>query len=779
MALISTTIPNLIGGVSQQPSTVRFNTQGDLQENGLSSPVDGLQQRPPSLHVAAIEDGQLSSAFIHTINRDTEERYVVVVTDGELQVFDIDGDEKTVAFPDGKTYLNAATPARGFRAVTIADYTFIVNRNKTAVMDAAKKTPAFGAEAVVYIEQGFASTKYSITVDSETASKTTSNTASDYETNKIAEDLGDALGTALGADYVVTVLGNAIHVARDNAADFSISVTDSVGNTYMSLTKDKVQRFSDLTPSAPTGMLVEITGDTGSTADNYWVKFVPTNSAAQFDTSGTWQETVAPNITYQIDPDTMPHALIRETDGTFTFRTIEWGERTSGDEDSSPDPSFVGSTIRDVFFWRNRLGFLTGDNVVMSRAGEFFEFFRDTVMTLLDGDPIDVSAAHAKVSYLNHAVPYEQKLMLFSDQTQFAMEGGDMLTSRNASITAVTSFENSATASPVVAGRMVFFASSGLTHSQVREYFSMDRENAKDASNVTSHVPSYLPGEITKFTVSTNEDTLCLLTDGDESSVYVYQYYWMNEDKLQSAWHKWTFDGKVLNIDFIGGTLFLLIQRDDGVYLDKINVVSGRADEESTYLTYLDRRLDETQVSCDYDAEDNETVITLPYIPTGLVEVVDRVTGKVYNVLDIDDDEVTVAGDVSAEDFFVGVPFVFRFRFSTATLKTEGPRGGQIAVTDGRLQVRHWLVDYANTGYFRVEVTPQYRTTHKYHFNGRVLGSGNNLIGSVALESGTLRVPVQSKNDQVVIEIVNDSHLPCFFSGAGWEGFYTLRSRRV
>ena len=46
MALISQSIPNLINGVSQQPPSLRLNTQAELQENGLSSVVTGLSKRP-------------------------------------------------------------------------------------------------------------------------------------------------------------------------------------------------------------------------------------------------------------------------------------------------------------------------------------------------------------------------------------------------------------------------------------------------------------------------------------------------------------------------------------------------------------------------------------------------------------------------------------------------------------------------------------------------------------------------------------------------------------
>ena len=42
-----------------------------------------------------------------------------------------------------------------------------------------------------------------------------------------------------------------------------------------------------------------------------------------------------------------------------------------------------------------------------------FSIFRETVLTIIDSDPIDVSASHTKVSILKHAVPMAEQLCCF------------------------------------------------------------------------------------------------------------------------------------------------------------------------------------------------------------------------------------------------------------------------------------------------------------------------------------------------------------------------------
>src|SRR5690242_13751583 len=115
MGLVSGSISSLVNGVSQQPPWMRLPSQGERQDNAISSLVEGVSRRPPTEHVARISEDPFGDAFLHTINRDTDRRYSVVITDGDLKVFDLtDGSEQTVAFPNGKDYLAATTPETSF-----------------------------------------------------------------------------------------------------------------------------------------------------------------------------------------------------------------------------------------------------------------------------------------------------------------------------------------------------------------------------------------------------------------------------------------------------------------------------------------------------------------------------------------------------------------------------------------------------------------------------------------------------------------------------------------
>ena len=266
--LVSRTIPNLVQGVSQQPEVLRLNSQAGEQVNGFSSVVEGLKKRPPTEYVAKLSSSSLGNAFIHTINRDLNERYIVVVSNGSIAVYDINGVSKTVVNQTNATnYLNSSNPKSDFVCMTVADFTFIVNKNKTTAM-AGTTSPAKIEQAVYSVLQGVNSTKYSITIDGTTYSFTSSNTNS--------EDIRNGLKSAIGSPSGITVsnIGNSSFSIIKSSGTLTVTASDGYGNDASQVVKDKVQNFSDLPVPAIDGQIVQVTGDADSGFDDYYVKFI-------------------------------------------------------------------------------------------------------------------------------------------------------------------------------------------------------------------------------------------------------------------------------------------------------------------------------------------------------------------------------------------------------------------------------------------------------------------------------------------------------------------------
>lgn len=320
MALVSQAIANLLGGVSQRPQAQRDASECEEQINLIADIGTGLRTRPPSVRsstLSATPTSAYDSVHEHDVLRSADDRYRIIISDGDLKVFDVEtGTEQTVDFPNGKAYLDAADPANDFRCVTVGKVTYIVNRNiVTAKGDEVSQ--AARNEALVSIRQADFGTTYSITLDDSTVSFTTvegfsPSDRTEIATETIAETLEDLI-TSDGdfSDFRVARYGSTLYIRRIDGEDFTISASDGLADEGIRAIKGSVQRFDDLPERAKNGFVVEVAGDPTNEFDNYFVRY---DDNGLPNLAGVWKETVKPGILVSLDNTTMPHKLAREAD---------------------------------------------------------------------------------------------------------------------------------------------------------------------------------------------------------------------------------------------------------------------------------------------------------------------------------------------------------------------------------------------------------------------------------------------------------------------------------
>ena len=817
MAVVSRAIPTLLRGISQAADSTKQADHADIQDNANSNPVQGLVKRSGTQFITNLSSSTVGNVHIQTINRDTNERYIAIFSNGNVKVYELDGTEKTVNKPDGTAYLNTSTPRTQIKTVTIADFTFVVNTSIETAMDT---TPSAGniTQAIVFVNQVSDKTIYSVTVDGVTATDNTAGNAT-LSTTGVAADLVSGLNAGL-TGFTISQVGPVIHIKKNDGSNFSIDGNDTQGNTQLTIVKDSVQRFTDLPTVSPNGYVVEVKGDESTNFDNYYVKFV-TNNGNVFE-EGQWEESVEAGIPFKFNYATMPHVLIRQADGNFRFARVDgdtytlsgvtytlpkWGERTVGDTDSAPNPSFIGNKINNVFFFRNRLGFLSDDNVVLSRVSEFFSFFPETVLSVIDSDPIDVAASHTKVAILKHAVTMGEQLILFSDQTQFVLSSSaDNLTPKTANVLVATEFESSDLAQPVGSGSSIYYLTNKGAFAGVREYITQQDIAIKDASNITIHVPRLIPSNIFKLAVSTNEDVLVLVGADNPNKLYINRWlYGDNFQKILNSWATFTLNPakSIKNIDFIGTDLFMVIEEANGTSLEKLPFEAEFREPNAEFEFHLDHKVTEatTGVSVAYNATNDVTTFTMPYRLNGTMSVIGRylAAGETSTYVDTRGNTIalkagqlvqttntsngstttiTANGDYRNSKFIIGEPYIMHYRFSQQRM-TEGGANNAGEIASGRLQLHHFYIKFEDTGFFQVEVTPENRDTSVHKFTGRLLGAASAAVGQINLETGTFRVPIMSRADRVDIDVKNDTFLPTQLSSAEYEAMFHMRSRRV
>lgn len=820
MALSSDSIPNLLNGVSQQAAILRHPTQGRFQRDCYSSIVDGLIKRPPFTFVDEIGPSGLPNAFYHIINRGEDEQYLLIIKQNDVLVYDLINKEyKTVNSPDGTSYVNLVNPDNNIRAITVADYTFIVDTKRVVAKDSAV-TAAGQKGAVIVIRQGSYSCKYTVAENAAGTIGTFTTSATDPTTIR-TDEIATQLATSIDAkaDWTAHAEGNTVWFYRTDNADFSPTVTDSIGGDGILLVKDKVNNFSELPPVCREGIAVEVSGDPGTDFDNFYVHAVAKNMAPQGPM--IWDEIAQREVQNELDASTMPHILVRESDGTFTFSQTPWGKRRAGDDTTNPFPSFVGDYIKDVFFYKNRLGFLSGENLIASRPGEYFEFFRETATTKLDSDPIDVGVSTNQVANLEHAIPYKDQLLVFAENINFELKGNP-LTSESAYLDPATRYPYRTSVKPVASGVSVFFPFDRKDWTGVRELYS-DIENQTDAEDITEHVPSFIPGECVYMAHSETESVLFLTTEQSQDRLYVYKYHYENtsngREKVQSSWSYWHMPSyEFLFVGSIQHEVYVVLKDKTNldIELAKFSLQPDIRETDMDFNILLDMKVyNDDLIGAGSTFDGNNTTFYLPYGWDDTVETVELVllpyasSGTDASSTDITADITTItadwylgnagslqggarkiqvsadgvagtatfSGDLTARNVALGLRYNAIYQFTNPTVKEKAQSGkGTVPITEGTLILLFWAINFTDSGWFSAKVFYEDGTDRQYIYNGPLASAP---MPTGQLKDGTLKFPIRANTrSDLIIEIQNDRPYPSQWVNAGWEGNFVLRSRR-
>ena len=795
MSLISRAIPGLFGGVSQQIPAMRHPTQGELQENGLSTVVEGLYKRPGTKHIAQLPnvwasgtaDSVIGNVHCHAIDRGAGSRWMVTLGPSDINVVNMaTGVAETVVYKDlagsatsYPTYLNATNPQTAFRCITVADTTFLVNTEKTVTSTNTDGSSLAATRAYVYVKTAVQQHTFTVTING-TDSSYTSGTTTTVAT--IATGIRDAINTTGGGRTASLVSGITGLIEVNFTSTISCTATDTYGNTTMLVITNGVQRFSELPPSFPSGVRVKIIGTSaGSSVDPYYVVW----------NGKQWVETRAYGIDTDLTGSTMPYKLYK--DGSqWVVQPIAWTQRLVGDDNTNPMPSFVGSTIRDIFFYRNRLGFLSGDSVILSRAGEYFNFFGGTATEVLDSDPIDLGGSAESVDSLDWAVPFNTQLIIWaSSRQQFSLVAGDILSPATARLVPVTAFESVNTARPRQLGNRIAFPSVINGYTQMSLYKVSQDTVSNTAEPITDHVPTYIPVSPRSIELSETAKVLAVVPPGASSDLYIFKYEDDGDKLSQRAWQKFTFKGGVVKAHWAGQMLYLVMlykastsTNGHTMCLEAIDFTPTAVDSNLTFGLRLDRRVFVNGSTATGTFNEVTFTATMPY--TADLEVyrysgssdpvkltITSVVKNAVNPTTLTFKVLSPAG--TSGTFVVGQPYTFKYTFTEVFMRD----GEGVPVMDARLKLLNMNLRYVDTGYMKATVTTKALGSYTYTFNGQGVGLAGQLLGAVpVLVSGDFKIPVQAQAQGTAITIESPSHLPCCFPYAEWRGNINMKSQR-
>ena len=638
MPAVTQLIPNFLGGVSKQNDDKKL--EGQLTEciNGYPDPTYGLLKRPGMQFISklkkadgvtAFTESELNGAIWHFMNREGYGSSFIVAIKGtdpnaNIYVWKEDGTWCTVEAPNGgaidQTYLTGSG-ANDYHFRSLQDTTIITNKTVTTSMNTAGSYVP-GSVATLKLLSLVDTDEFTVTIQGEPVTVTaqatttfddmllyTSGSSEDVPTHHLIDGIKDLIETQQAANntdfegrWYLEGYNNSIVIRRTTSTNqyggtrtgyesisgvqlaFEIDARGGPSNIALEVFQDDVTDVSKLPLESFGGHTVRVL-NSNSAADDYYLKFIAHDTTLNRG-RGYWQETVARDVSTALTASTMPHALIRETGTTFTFGPLTWEQRKTGDDVTNPKPSFVGKEIVSTFYYNNRLGFLSRDNIILSVAGDVYNFFAKSALVQIDSDPIDVNVSSVRPVKLNDVVPVPQGLAVFSNKQQFlilATESG-VLTPSTTLVRSISTYEANRNISPLEIGNSIAFVNKVAGYSKLLYMQLREVGQSPAVVDISKVVHEWIPDTVDDLIVSP-QNSMVVLVDRQSSYLYIYRFHSDGQSDIMQAWTQWKITGTIQAVDILDDEMLIVAQHRDeytinSILLDEIptGVVKAKTD---------------------------------------------------------------------------------------------------------------------------------------------------------------------------------------------------------
>jgi hypothetical protein len=230
---------------------------------------------------------------------------------------------------------------------------------------------------------------------------------------------------------------------------------------------------------------------------------------------------------------------------------------------------------------------------------EPFSFWRSTVRTYPESDPGDLASNGQEYSDFRGAVSYAGRTVLLGGRRHWILRAEPTLAPSTVSLVPFIEFEAYPEVTPAYALNAVLVPYATGNYSGFRRLVpSPEDADQLLAPSVTTEIPFYIAGRPVQCESSSATGMVFVRAEvegADASSVvYVYSYTQVGTDLVQSAWHKWIFDGQVKHLISTDSEVYFVIQDDGGTRLTKLLLDDVFATEGS-----LEWRLDDRLTASD------------------------------------------------------------------------------------------------------------------------------------------------------------------------------------
>ena len=719
----------------------------------------------------------------------------------DLQRYDGDFNASGVSnpvFPAGSTVGIKMRLSRVSQGDSTPEYSYKSRYTVSATLNSGGRNWRIGDSVNVTM----AGQNYTVTVEQEdfgysyaAESSVSYTTAADAASG--TQDIGSIVGglTAEIAsldNYTATPIGNVIHISRTDNRDFNIQTKGGTTNNALYGIKSSVNDITLLPNQCVPDVVLKVRNSADSDADDYYVKFI--SSAGDIPGQGSWEETHAPGITTDLNLSTMPQALVREADGTFTCRPLSaqyddalyWAGRDVGDEGTNPDPSFVGRSIKSMFFYMNRLGFLSSDSVVLSQPGDYFNFFVGSAIAVSDADPIDMSTSSTRPATLKASLGTSKGLLLFAENSQFLMSTNEAAFGpATVKMVELTNYSYSSDVRPLETGVSIMFSTEADTFSKVYEMAVDSIDNRPQVSENTRIIPEYIPPNLTTSASSPNNSIV--LYGNDTETLWIFKFFNSENKRSQAGWSKWIFPSPVHLIQFDHDTAYIVQSNNGSHILLKMEMLDDPRTSPITafgsrFAPRLDNSLLKSQTTVEDGVDDNTKVVRFPdssYVEGMTATIILTINGDstLYRSPEVQSDEtgyfMEVDSDLAAQDFIIGLEYDLKVHLPAFYVSVEKrpDRKNLPMVSTAYIDLYYsgrYEAVLQRKGYADRTIDLEATIADIYFANDPAID-----------DVGTRSIPVYCRGDYASLIISATGPLPASITGYRWDGHYNTRGISV
>ena len=572
-------------------------------------------------------------------------------------------------------------------------------------------------------------------------------------------------------------IGNNIYLSSPQP--FTVNVVE---NDLMRVMQSSVNDVQNLPNQCKHGYIVKVSNALRSEEDDYYLKFEGQNEK---DGNGSWVECAKSGITKTLT--NMPLVIQRTATNAFTVKQYTYGERDVGDTFTNPMPSFVGKRINKVLFFRNRLAFLAGENVITSRPGSLDEpdFFIETALSVSVADPVDISAASMFPSDLFDGIEINAGLLVFSTNQQFLLASDDTVFNPDtAKLRSIATFNYNEKMAPISLGTTVAYIDNSGKFSRFNEMANTAREGEPNIIEVSKVVPTLLPQDIDLLTNS-RENSIVLIGKTGTDVVFGYKYFQTADKRAQAAWFKWKLNNPLIYHFIVNDEYFFL---DSDYYLQSIKLVQTTTDpsivqDNVDFLLHLDNHT--TLSGGNHDPASNITTFTgvgwlnTVTTPNHDLAVVDTNTNLTrvgrYAKPTVSGTTLTLPGKWT-DSYIIGYLYPYQVKLPTIyPTKVDGARSTSdvnSSLVLHRLKFHFGKIGLYETTLERVgkrDYTEVYESTELDEYQAS---------DAPYLEEAIKTIPVYEKNTNVEITLASSHPAPATLFALSWEGDYSPRYYR-